>query len=129
MNNNTQVTNQPLKTVTSSKSGLYSGRLNRIGFFVIDVITRLVLGHKSASSKVIAAIVLIIGIVFFISWSNRRMHDVDRSGWTSLVWLLPFVGAVAMLIWCLFIPGTKGPNKYGDIDSTSSSLPKLFQGK
>jgi uncharacterized membrane protein YhaH (DUF805 family) len=57
------------------------------------------------------------------------MHDVDRSGWTSLVWLLPFVGAVAMLIWCLFIPGTKGPNKYGDIDSTSSSLPKLFQGK
>jgi uncharacterized membrane protein YhaH (DUF805 family) len=38
----------------------------------------------------------------------QRSHDMNWSGWTSLLVLIPFVG----LIW-LFIPGTQGKNRFG----------------
>ena len=49
-----------------------------------------------------------------LSLSIRRMHDMDRSGWWMLVFLLPIVGVFIMIIWnCQ--PGTPGVNRYGEI--------------
>ncbi len=46
--------------------------------------------------------------VLLIIWTIRRANDADLSGWISVLALIPFVYPV---FW--FIPGTKGPNKYG----------------
>lgn len=42
----------------------------------------------------------------------RRLHDTGKSGWMMLVALIPFVGAIWLLV--LFVTeGNPGENKYG----------------
>lgn len=44
--------------------------------------------------------------------SIRRLHDTNRSGWFMLLALIPFVGAIWLLV--LFATkGTQGENQYG----------------
>jgi uncharacterized membrane protein YhaH (DUF805 family) len=42
----------------------------------------------------------------------RRLHDIDRSTWWVLLSLIPFLGAVVLLVFFI-LPGTPGPNRYG----------------
>ena len=42
----------------------------------------------------------------------RRLHDTDRSGWWYLVVLVPFVGAILLIVW-FCTKGTSGPNRFG----------------
>jgi uncharacterized membrane protein YhaH (DUF805 family) len=45
----------------------------------------------------------------------RRLHDLDRTGWWVLVLLVPVPGAAVVLTMPLgFIPGTDGPNRFGE---------------
>ena len=44
--------------------------------------------------------------------SIRRLHDTNRTGWWLLLGLIPFLGALVLLIFYL-LDGTPGPNKYG----------------
>ncbi|TNF66417.1 MAG: DUF805 domain-containing protein [Gammaproteobacteria bacterium] len=42
----------------------------------------------------------------------RRFHDINLSGWFTLVTLIPAIGYLAIVILC-FIPGTEGINRFG----------------
>ena len=42
----------------------------------------------------------------------RRLHDIGKSGWWWLIVLIPFVGAIVMLVFML-IDSQPGANKYG----------------
>jgi uncharacterized membrane protein YhaH (DUF805 family) len=44
--------------------------------------------------------------------SFRRLHDTNRSAWWLLIALIPFLGALALLVFYV-LPGTAGPNKFG----------------
>jgi uncharacterized membrane protein YhaH (DUF805 family) len=42
----------------------------------------------------------------------RRLHDVDKSGWWLLIYLIPIIGVIWMLVlYC--IKGTEGENRFG----------------
>lgn len=59
---------------------------------------------------VIAFVLLPINIVMVI----RRFHDLDRTGWWTLLLLIPIIGWIWVLVWCLFFPGGRGKhNGYG----------------
>ena len=45
--------------------------------------------------------------------SIKRWHDRNHSGWFVLVVLVPVVGWLVALVVNGFLPGTRGPNKYG----------------
>ena len=48
-----------------------------------------------------------------IAVTVRRLHDIDRSGWSILLGLIPVVGAILLIVfYCT--EGTPGPNSYGD---------------
>ncbi len=42
----------------------------------------------------------------------RRLHDTDRSGWWSLLWLVPVIGWILLFVW-LCQRGTPGANRFG----------------
>lgn len=42
----------------------------------------------------------------------RRLHDIGKSGWWLLLWLIPLIGAIILLIW-MIRKGTDGDNQYG----------------
>lgn len=43
----------------------------------------------------------------------RRLHDIGKSGWFYLIGLIPFVGAIILLIW-FCKEGEHKTNKWGD---------------
>jgi uncharacterized membrane protein YhaH (DUF805 family) len=42
----------------------------------------------------------------------RRLHDVGRSAWSLLWVILPWVGAILLVVW-FAQPGSSGENSYG----------------
>lgn len=42
----------------------------------------------------------------------RRLHDINRSGWWLLLWLVPLIGWVILIVWAIF-EGTPGENRFG----------------
>lgn len=44
----------------------------------------------------------------------KRWHDVDKSAWWILIGLVPAVGGLIALIFNGFLPGTPGPNRFGN---------------
>ena len=53
-------------------------------------------------------VLMTVTIIFMI----KRLHDLNWSGWISLLSVVPFINIVLGLI-LLFAPGNSGPNKYG----------------
>jgi len=56
--------------------------------------------------------VVIGGIIPQFTVSVRRLHDIDRSGWWLLLFLVPLIGAILWLVWYLE-RGTQGFNRFG----------------
>ena len=42
----------------------------------------------------------------------RRLHDLDKSAWWLLLWLVPVIGWVTLIVWAC-TKGTTGPNRFG----------------
>ena len=42
----------------------------------------------------------------------RRFHDINKSGWFQLIFIIPIIGTIAWLIW-MCTDGNKGKNQYG----------------
>ena len=74
---------------------------------------------NSAASAAGVAVGLVFGIPMLYlelaTWTLfvRRLHDTDRSGWWWLIGLVPYAGAIVLLIFAL-LKGTPGPNRYTD---------------
>jgi len=43
----------------------------------------------------------------------RRLHNTNRSGWFSLIGIIPYVGPIIVLVLCA-MKGTEGDNDYGE---------------
>jgi uncharacterized membrane protein YhaH (DUF805 family) len=46
--------------------------------------------------------------------SVKRWHDRDKSGWWVLINMVPLIGMVWTLVENGLLPGTPGPNPYGE---------------
>ena len=58
----------------------------------------------------------IAGLALFLpslSVQVRRLHDTDKSGWWSLLGIIPLIGSIILLIMCAF-KGTPGTNRFGE---------------
>ncbi len=40
----------------------------------------------------------------------RRLHDIDKSGWFLLLWLVPIIGWIILIVWA--IQEGKEPNRF-----------------
>lgn len=103
----------------------FDGRINRAKFwagigvlFVASVIANLLdamLGLRVGEHGVgvLAIICSIASIYFALAIYAKRWHDRDKSGWWSLIALVPVIGAVWMLVELGILEGTRGANQYG----------------
>lgn len=58
------------------------------------------------------AVVYIAFLYFIFVFAIRRLHDLNQTGWLSLLFLVPLVNIIFGL-YILFAKGTPGPNNYG----------------
>ena len=93
------------------------GRVRYIGYSMgLALVAWLVIGISAVVAVQIgqSALVLVVALgyvavlVVQFLFNIQRSHDMNVTGWLSLIWLLPF-GVFAF--W--FVPGTRGENDYG----------------
>jgi uncharacterized membrane protein YhaH (DUF805 family) len=110
----------------------FSGRLGRVryiaylmGLFIgvwfgggiVMAVTAPLLAASAGSSASFGMGLFAIAIYGFLLVTSfmlavRRLHDINASGWLSLLFLLPLVNVMfGVALW--FIPGTKGANRFG----------------
>jgi len=83
----------------------------------------------------IAGLISIFAIVISFFLVIQRLHDMNASGWLSLLILVPFVNLIVALL-LLFMPGTEGENRFGlqpppnskGVVLTSLIVPVVFVG-
>lgn len=86
----------------------------------------LITPEKSLPSKLVVAILAFISLVLLIYTtfvcSIRRLHDLNLSGWLSLVLYVPIIGS--LFFWYVALArGTEGRNDYGQPRDT-----RLWEG-
>jgi uncharacterized membrane protein YhaH (DUF805 family) len=60
--------------------------------------------------------IIIVVLIFLwpaLALYAKRWHDRDKSGWWTLIALIPIIGGLWLLVECGFLRGTEGPNRYG----------------
>lgn len=94
------------------KYAVFSGRARRKEywiFFLVTMIIALVLGiiegiGDSAPESGRSMLSTLYGLAIFLpslSVGVRRLHDTGRTGWWMLIGLIPFIGAVVLLIFMI----------------------------
>jgi uncharacterized membrane protein YhaH (DUF805 family) len=102
----------------------FDGRINRAKFWAgvgvmiaVSIVATLldsILGLKIAEGVgVLGTIVGLVSIYIGLAIYAKRWHDRDKSGWWSLIILVPVIGAVWVLVELGMLEGTRGPNRYG----------------
>jgi uncharacterized membrane protein YhaH (DUF805 family) len=59
---------------------------------------------------------VIVGLIFLypaLALYTKRWHDRGKSGWWTLIILVPIIGSIWALVELGFLKGTTGPNQYG----------------
>lgn len=108
------------------KPGMWSfaGRVSRSGYWigaislsVLDLIAQYATGMMSSDSHATKSILIYIPTVIANMWlalagTVKRWHDLDRSGWMTLVNFVPIVNLI-FFIRLGFVRGSVGPNRFG----------------
>jgi len=106
----------------------FDGRINRakfwagIGIFILIGIVSMILDsilgtHIALASGgeigIIGIIAALVSIYFAIAVYAKRWHDRDKSGWWTLIGLVPIIGGIWLLVELGILEGTRGANQYG----------------
>lgn len=103
------------------------GRLNRKSYIyrsiflslvlsVIQVVLTFAANTIGALELLFAVLLLVSGLFGFVAsimMLERRLHDLDKSGWWMLLLCVPLIN-ILFYIYILFFKGTEGPNQYGE---------------
>jgi len=79
---------------------------------VVWLVMAFVVLASTALSPILST--LAFAVVMIPTWrlSVMRLHDINWSGWCSLLLPIPAVGSILALV-LVFVPGTQGENDYG----------------
>ena len=90
-----------------------------IVYLVLGVVDSLLFGttttgdgsfSASTDTPILSGIFALGSLIPNLAVGVRRLHDINRSGWLALLFV---VGDILMFLVLCFLPGTKGPNRFG----------------
>lgn len=95
----------------------FSGRAGRREywmFFAANFTMCMILSMVDAATgiPVLGLLYMLAVLIPAIAVSIRRLHDGGRSGWWLLFGLIPFLGALALLV-MMALPGTPSVKRFG----------------
>lgn len=101
------------------KYAVFSGRARRKEFWcfvLFNIILWIVLGQifgliNRPEMDVFLKLLAFATILPWLAVSVRRMHDIGKSGWFLLIFLIPFGNL--FILFSLASEGAKGKNEYG----------------
>ena len=102
----------------------FEGRIGRQSFwlgvlvmFVISIVAGvldMIFGTLGDSGMGAIGIIVSLALIYpAIALYAKRWHDRGKSGWWTLILLIPLIGVIWFLVECGFLRGTEGSNQYG----------------
>jgi uncharacterized membrane protein YhaH (DUF805 family) len=91
----------------------FNGRAARPEFWwfaLFQFVVMFVLGLVSPRLEGLAGLVMLLP---GLAVGARRLHDIDKTAWLMLLWLIPLLGWILLIYWAAQ-PGDAGANKYGE---------------
>ena len=84
---------------------------------VLTIIDAMIGTMTSQGAGVLSGLFCLAVLIPSLAVGARRLHDTGRSGWWLLIGLIPFIGAIVLIVFFLLDsqPGTNayGPNPKG----------------
>lgn len=115
------------------KYAVFSGRATRkqfwmfelwnvIVYFVLGMVTGII-AHLTGSHLfiIINWLYALAVVIPSLAVSVRRLHDTNRTGWWLLIDLVPIVGAIMLIVFC--IEDSRPDNKYGPNQKMPAAAP------
>jgi len=117
-----------VKTCLLEKYAQFEGRATRPEFWwfalfclIVGVVADVVFRHW---------VVLLINLALLVpslSVGARRLHDIGKTGWLQLLWLIPVIGWAILIYW-LAQPGQPDANQHG-VPPAPRALPDMAPGQ
>lgn len=102
----------------------FEGRINRGKFWAgvgvliaVSILASIIdamlgtMGERGVG--VVGGIVSVVSIFPALAIYTKRWHDRDKSGWWTLIILVPVIGFIWMLVELGILEGTRGSNRFG----------------
>jgi len=99
-----------------SKYADFNGRASRSEFWWWVLFVFVVSLVLSAVSGLVSGLFSLATILPGLAVGARRLHDTDRSGWLQLIALIPLIGWLVLIYFC--VQEAKEPNRFGPAAST-----------
>jgi len=96
----------------------FSGRLGVGGYWrfvavnLVPILLLLILSRVSGFFLILYILYVLAVLIPGLAAGIRRLHDTGKSGWYILISLIPFVGAIILIVWTVQA-GNPGSNQYG----------------
>ncbi|MBX3567707.1 MAG: DUF805 domain-containing protein [Rhizobiaceae bacterium] len=103
----------------------FEGRINRakfwacIGVFFVGAIIAMIIDNLIGTTiqnlpyGYVYVLYVLAMLYPVFSVYAKRWHDRDKSGWWTLIVLVPIIGGIWLLVELGILQGTRGPNRFG----------------
>jgi uncharacterized membrane protein YhaH (DUF805 family) len=114
----------------------FQGRISRGSYWIAWAIYLAanilvsILGTKVLEGDTGGPVILLVWLIIAyssVAVAAKRWHDRDKSGWWSLIILIPIAGLFWMIVENGFLPGTFGPNRFGA--DPVKAVPITYEGQ
>jgi len=65
-------------------------------------------------SEKLSAAFSVVTLLPYFAVITRRLHDTDRSGWLQLWAIIPVIGWILLIYWC--VQESKSPNRFAYLE-------------
>lgn len=93
-----------------AKYATFEGRASRSEYWWFFLFTLLASVASSIVSETLSALFSLGVLLPSLAVGARRLHDINRSGWFLLLWLIPIVGWIVLIVWA--VQEGKEPNRF-----------------
>jgi len=97
----------------------FQGRMNRAKYwkfalfgFLVSILISVFLNILNLEQTFVGGLINFVFAILCLPFGVRRLHDLNKSGWFYLLFLIPVVNLL-FLIYFGFFKGTVGNNDYG----------------
>ena len=98
-----------------SKYATFDGRASRPEFWWFFLFTFLASAAAGMVSETLSGLFSLAVLLPSLAVGARRLHDVDKSGWFLLLWLIPIIGWIILIVWAA--QEGKEPNRFSSAAS------------
>ena len=93
-----------------SKYADFNGRATRSEFWWWVLFVILATFAANILNDKLGILISLVTLLPNIAVTARRLHDTNRSGWWQLIGIIPVIGWIIMIVWC--IQESVSPSKY-----------------